>query len=215
MRTAGSDALTVLVVDDHPIFRRGLRAILERAPWVGRVLETAGAREATRLAVTEDVDVVVMDLALPDGTGLQATEQILRTRPSIRILALTLTNDPTTVEKLLTAGARGYVLKDNDPETVLDAVHAVARGALVLAPGVDVRPLTSSQLTSSPLDQLSPREREVLRELATGGTNAQIARRLGLAEKSVRNYLSAVFTKLQVSDRTQAALFARDAGLHR
>ena len=208
--------LTVLIVDDHPVYRRGLRAVLEDAEWVGRVVEAAGVEESLRLAVLEQADVVAMDLALPDGSGLDATARITRARPDAAVLILTMTNDPAIAEALIPAGARGYLLKDSDGEVIADALRAVSTGMLVLGPHLRSGRITvdaPGHRRITQLDTLSAREREILTELARGRTNLQIGRRLGLSEKTVRNRLSAIYAKLQVTDRTQAALRAHDCGL--
>lgn len=204
--------MNVLVVDDHPVLRRGVRALLDGEEGIGRVDEAGTAEEAVRAVVTSQVDVVVMDLGLPDASGVEATARVLRARPRVAVLVLTVEAGEAAVAACLSAGARGYVLKDDDPEALLDAVRAVHRGALVLGPGV-LLPGSTGAGAVSPLDGLSPREREVLAELACGRSTVQIGRRLGVSEKTVRNTLSRVFAALGVADRTQAALLAREHGL--
>ncbi|WP_229399996.1 response regulator [Micromonospora okii] len=212
-----SERTRVLIVDDHPVVRRGLRMMLEGESWVEAIVEAATCAEAVSLAVTEAVGVVAMDVALPDGDGVEATGRILRARPEIRVLMLTMADDEDVVNRSLRTGARGYVLKDTDPDVIVDALRTVAGGGLVLGPRVGPQLLTSLQRQPAelpaPFNLLTPRERDILRHLATGETNARIARRFGLSEKTVRNQLSTVFAKLGVSDRVQAALLARDAGL--
>ncbi|MFI7079243.1 response regulator [Micromonospora sp. NPDC049903] len=207
----------VLIVDDHPVVRRGLRIMLEGENWVSTVLEAATCAEAIRLVMTEPVDVVAMDVGLPDGDGVEATRRIVRDRPATAVLMLTMADDDEVVSRSLHAGARGYLLKDTDPDVIVDALRTVAGGGLVLGPRVGPRVLAGLQRQPvelpAPFNQLTPRERDILRYLAAGETNARIARRVGLSEKTVRNQLSAVFAKLGVSDRVQAALLARDVGL--
>ncbi|WP_434740138.1 response regulator [Micromonospora sp. SH-82] len=207
----------VLIVDDHPVVRRGLRMMLEGEPWVTAVLEAATCAEAIRLALTEPVGVVAMDVALPDGDGVEATRRIVQGRPETAVLMLTMADDDEVVSRSLHAGARGYLLKDTDPDVIVDALRTVAGGGLVLGPRVGPRVLADLQRRPTPLpapfDRLTARERDILRHLAAGEANARIARRFGLSEKTVRNQLSAVFAKLGVSDRVQAALLARDVGL--
>lgn len=211
------EKLTIMIVDDHPVFRRGLRSALEDAAWVGTVVEAASVEDAVRTAVLEHVDVVAMDLALPDGSGLDATARICRARPEVAVLILTMTNDLTLTRPLLSAGARGYLLKEVDGEVVTDALHAISQGMLVLGPHVSPTAVTVQHggptRPTSAVDNLTPRERAILAELAAGQTNAQIGRRLNLSEKTVRNQLSSIYMKLQVADRTQAALYARESGL--
>jgi DNA-binding NarL/FixJ family response regulator len=166
------------------------------------------------------VDVVAMDVALPDGDGIEATRRILRARPEVLVLVLTMADDEDVVARAIEAGARGYLLKDTDPETVIDALRTVANGGVVLGPRIG--PAAIMAVTSRarqparlppPLDQLTPREYEILSLLAAGQSNARIARHLSLSEKTVRNQLSNVFSKLNVADRVQAALLARRMGV--
>jgi len=209
--------LRVLIVDDHPIVRRGLRAMLEGEPWVEQVAEAATVAEAIKEAVTQQVHVVAMDVALPDGDGIDATRRIMRARPDARILVLTMADDEDVVVRAFEAGAYGYLLKDTDPETVIDSLRTVAAGGVVLGPRIGVAIITAGQRQPAgrppPLDQLTEREYEILTLLAAGESNARIARRIGLSEKTVRNQLSKVFSKLEVADRVQAALLARDMGV--
>lgn len=207
----------VLIVDDHPVFRRGLVALLSGEPWVAAVLEASTVADAVREAVIGGADVIAMDLRLPDGDGLAATAQILRARPSARVLILTMTDDQHTVAAALRAGAAGYVTKRSDPEDVVRALQAVARGAVVLGPdvGPDVLRVLREQPTLLPprLANLSERELAILRLIGEGLSNAQIARQLDVAEKTVRNQLTRIFVEIQAADRVQAALLAREAGL--
>jgi DNA-binding NarL/FixJ family response regulator len=211
------ERLRVLVVDDHPVVRRGLRAMLEAEPWVDEIIDAASAAEAVRQAVARRVDVAAMDVGLPDADGIDATRRIVAALPGVRILMLTLHDDPDVVARSLHAGAHGYLLKDSDPDTILHALRTVASGGVVLGPGVGPRLLTSLQGTPTrlppPLDRLTARERDLLGRLAVGDNNSQIARHLRLSEKTVRNQLSTVFAKLGVADRVRAALIARDAGM--
>ncbi|WP_326550362.1 response regulator transcription factor [Micromonospora sp. NBC_01813] len=213
------DQARVLIVDDHPVVRRGLRTMLDGEPWVAQVLEAASCAEAVAAVAHQQVTVVAMDIALPDGDGVRATAQILRHRPTIAVLMLTMADDDELVARALQAGARGYLLKDTDPDVVVDALRTVAGGGLVLGPGIRLpaaTPPAGRALPAAlppPFDQLTPREQEILRHLAVGEGNAEIARRFGLSAKTVRNQVSAVFAKLGVSDRVQAALLARDAGI--
>ena len=210
-----SKGLVVLIVDDHPVFRRGRRSVLEDTPWVAGIVEAAGVEEAVRAAVTGQVDVVAMDLVLPDGNGLEATARILRARPGMPVLILTMHNHPGLTGPLLAAGARGYLVKETDSDLIVDALHALSQGATLLGPHLNSASVIGGVEPRRPrlLEGLSPRERAILTELAAGRTNPQIGRSLGLSEKTVRNQLSALYVKLGVSDRTQAALRAREAGL--
>lgn len=207
----------VLVVDDHPVVRRGLRAMLEGEPWVKHVLEAATVEEAVREAVTNQVDVIAMDVTLPDGDGIEATRRIMSRCPGANVLIVTFHDDEDRVARALRAGARGYVLKDTEPDTVVHALRTVAEGGVVLGPRVGPEVLATLQRAPAtlppPFDTLTPREREILAGLVRGENNARIAKHLGLSEKTIRNQLSIVFTKLGVSDRVQAALRAREAGM--
>ncbi|HEU0090269.1 MAG TPA: response regulator transcription factor [Pseudonocardiaceae bacterium] len=211
------ERLHVLIVDDHPVVRRGLRTMLEGESWVEQVTEAATVAEAIKEAVRQQVQVVAMDVGLPDGDGIDATRRILRARPEVKVLVLTMTDDEDIVARALDAGARGYLLKDTDPETVIDSLRTVAAGSLVLGPRIGMAVIMAGHRQPArlpaPLDQLTPREYEILTLLAAGESNARIARRLGVTEKTVRNQLTNVFSKLGVADRVQAALLARKMGV--
>jgi two-component system, NarL family, nitrate/nitrite response regulator NarL len=207
----------VLVVDDHPVVRRGLRAMLEDEDWVASVAEASSVEEAVRAAVSHKPQVVAMDINLPDGDGIEATRRIVTLCPGVKVLIVTLYDDKDRVARALKAGARGYVLKDTEPDTIVDALRTVADGGVVLGPKVGPEVLTTLQGTPAqlppPFDKLTPQERKILAGLVRGATNAEIGRGLGLNEKTVRNYLTGVFEKLGVDSRVQAALRARDAGI--
>lgn len=207
----------VLIVDDHPVMRRGLRTLLESEAWVDVVVEAATMAEAVRQAVTQEAQVVAMDLVLPDGDGIEATRAILRSRPGTRVLMLTMADDEDFVVRALRAGARGYVLKTTDPDTVIDALRTVAGGGVVLGPSIGPTILATLRRTPAelpaPFNTLTARQRDILARLASGDSNARIARHLGLTEKTVRNQLTPIFALLGVGDRVQAALLARDAGI--
>ncbi|MGH3932349.1 MAG: response regulator [Pseudonocardiaceae bacterium] len=211
------ERLRVLIVDDHPVVRRGLRAMLEGEPWVEEVAEAATVAEAIKEAAIRQVHVVAMDVALPDGDGIDATRTILRAHPDTHVLVLTMADDEDVIVRAFEAGARGYLLKDTDPETVIDSLRTVAAGGVVLGPRIAVAIFMAAKRQPSrrppPLDQLTEREYEILTLLAAGESNARIARQLGLSEKTVRNQLSRVFSKLGVADRVQAALLARGMGV--
>lgn len=211
------ERLRLLIVDDHPVVRRGLCTMLEGEAWVEEVVEAATVADAVKEAVTRHVHVVAMDVALPDGDGIDATRRIVRACPEARVLVLTMADDADIVARAFDAGARGYLLKDTDPEMVIDALRTVAAGGVVLGPRIGLEILKAAQAGPArlqpPLDQLTPREYEILTLLATGESNARIARRLGVTEKTVRNQLTNVFSKLEVADRVQAALLARRLGL--
>ncbi len=212
-----SERARVLIVDDHPVVRRGLRTMLEGESWVAEVLEAASCAEAIAAVAHEQVTVVAMDIALPDGDGVQAVGQILRHRPETAVVMLTMADEDELVAQALRVGARGYLLKDTDPDLVVDALRTVAGGGVVLGPGITAAALGRAQPAAvslpSPFDRLTPRERDILAHLAAGEDNAQIARRFGLSTKTIRNQVSAILGKLGVADRVQAALLARDVGI--
>ena len=213
----------VLLVDDHPIFRRGLASILRAEPWVGAVHEAADRSEAVRLSVTEQVDVVSMDMRLstPDEAsgrpeGIRATRELLRARPQAAVLVLTMVMDEVLVAEALAAGARGYLLKSADPDEVVQALHLVAGGGVVLGAGVGpaaLRVRSSGEEWPPPFDALSDRERRLAQLVSAGRSNAFIARALGLSDKTVRNQVSALLVRLAVPDRVAVALLARERGL--
>ena len=209
---------TVLVVDDHPVFRRGLRAILEEQPWVQSVLEAGTVQEAVGLARTTTIDVTVMDLRLPDGDGLQATRRVLDAQPGVRILVLSMSDEQEWIAQALEAGARGYVVKLNDPEVIVAAVQTVAYGGLALGPDVASSALHAGPhdvRLPPPLDRLNPREVEILTRLASGESTAAMARSQHVSDKTMSAQLSGICAKLGVADRLHAALLARDHGLGR
>lgn len=209
--------LRVLVVDDHPVVRRGLLALLHAQPWVAEIAEAQSAAEAIKVAVSWKAHLVIMDIRLPDGDGVEATRRILQARPDVRVLMLTMTDDEDTVTRALRAGACGYVHKDTTPDLLIDALRTVAGGGVVLGPTIGKQILTTLRRTPAelppPLNKLSQREREILVRLAAGDDNSRIARGIGVSDKTIRNQLSVIYAKLGVTDRLQAALLARDAGL--
>jgi two-component system, NarL family, nitrate/nitrite response regulator NarL len=208
-------AVRALVVDDHPVFRRGLRSLLDGEPWVDRVDEAATVREAVDIAAHTDVGVIAMDVRLPDGNGIDATARILEQHPGIAVLLLTMSGEEDLVRRGLRAGAKGYLLKDSDPEAVVDALRAVCGGGLVLGPRVPTTVLAAAGGPPAPFDRLTPRECVLAEHIAAGRTNIQIARALGVSDKTVRNAVSALLAKLSVPDRLAVALLARDVGLTR
>lgn len=203
----------VLVVDDHPVFRDGLAALLGSLPDL-EVVGVAGDGEAAVAAAT-DADVVLMDLNLPGLSGVEATARITARPGAPAVLVVTMVDDDDTVVAALRAGARGYVLKGAAGEQIAAAVRTVAAGGAVFGPGVAAQVLRLSREPAGDPDGLTDRERDVLSLLAEGASNAQIARRLGLSLKTVQNYVSRILDKLQVSDRTQAALHAQRRSMQR
>lgn len=210
--------IRVLLADDHPVFRHGMRSLLGAVPDVEVVAEATGGAEAVRAALELRPDVVVMDLQMPDVDGVTATRSICTAAPDVGVLVLTMFEDDDSVFAAMRAGARGYLVKGADSPDVLRAITAVAQGEAIFGPGVAervlgylTRPLSAQDATVFP--ELSAREREVLTLIAAGLGNAQIAQRLALSHKTVRNNVSSIFTKLQVADRSEAIVRARRAGL--
>ncbi len=212
------EPLRVLIADDHPLFRKGMRALVESLPEMEVAGEATSGDEAIALAATLEPDIIVMDLQMPGGSGIVATRTILNASPHIRILIVTLFDDIESVFTALRAGARGYVLKDAGEGAMARAIQAVGRGEAIFSPAVATRlmdyfaaphPAVPKELFPA----LTEREREVLGLIAQGHTNADIARNLSLSIKTVHNYVSNIFSKLQVADRAQAIVRAREAGL--
>jgi DNA-binding NarL/FixJ family response regulator len=217
--TAMPDEMTrVLVVDDHPVFRDGVSGALDADSGLDVVGAASDGPEAVALAEQLQPDVVVMDLHLPQLGGIEATRRIVGTSPHITVLVLTMLDEEDSVFAAMRAGARGYLLKGATPEDIVRGVHAVARGEAVFGPGIADRMLdffaaSPGRRPTPVLPELTVREREVLELIAGGARNAQIATRLVISPKTVRNHISNIFTKLQVTDRAEAIEIARSAGL--
>jgi DNA-binding NarL/FixJ family response regulator len=206
-----------MVVDDHPMFRMGLVALLASLERIEVVAEAASASEAARAARELRPQVVVMDLHLERSSGIEATREIVGADPGVGVLVVTMLDDDDSVFAAMRAGARGYLLKGASPEEIERAVRAVANGEVLLAPAIAGRAMAymAGLRTSgpTPFPELTDREREVLDLVAAGLDNLSIARRLTVSSKTVRNHLSNILTKLQVADRAQAIVRAREAGL--
>jgi DNA-binding NarL/FixJ family response regulator len=214
--TGGDDAVRVVIVDDHPLYRDGLKQLLSQRPFE-MVASVGTGHEAVAMAEVHQPDVVVMDLQLPGLHGIEATRRIVGASPHIAVLVLTMFEDDDSVFAAMKAGARGYLLKGADHAAIRRAVEAVAHGETILGPGVAQRLLVhfaqSQDAAPTPFPQLTAREREVLDLVALGLGNQEIARRLSISHRTARNHVSNILTKLQVSDRAQAIAAARDAGL--
>ena len=212
------ETLRILIAEDHPLFRKGMISLLSSVPEFEVVGQAANGEEAVAHAAELQPDVVLMDLQMPKVNGIEATRRILQESPSIRILVVTLFEDDDSVFMALRAGARGYVLKDADEDEMVHAIQAVSRGEAIFSPAIATRvlayfaapgPVASPQVFPT----LTDREREILNLIAQGHPNPAIARQLSLSTKTVGNYVSNIFTKLQVADRAQAIIRAREAGL--
>jgi DNA-binding NarL/FixJ family response regulator len=212
------EPLTVIIADDHQFFRDGVRALLDAQLDMECVGEAATGEEAVRLSAEVQPDVVLMDMQMPGMSGVEATRQILRSSPQIRILMVTMFEDDHLVFAAMRAGARGYLLKGARHEDMVRAIRAAGSGDAIFSPGIAVKLVdyfAALQPGHSPqvFPELSSREREILQLLAQGYKNAEIADRLVVSPKTVRNYVSNIISKLQVADRAQAILRAKEAGL--
>jgi DNA-binding NarL/FixJ family response regulator len=212
------EPLRVLIADDHPLFRTGMRALLTATPGTEVVGEATTGQEGIELAAALQPDVILMDLQMPGINGIEATRQILHTSPHIRILVVTLFEDDASIFSALRAGARGYILKDAQEEETLRAIRAVGSGEAIFSPAIATRLMDffAAPRPAVPKEifpTLTEREREILQMIARGRTNNDIAKELALSSKTVGNYVSNIFSKLQVADRAQAIIRARDAGL--
>ncbi|MDX8034359.1 response regulator transcription factor [Lentzea sp. BCCO 10_0856] len=204
--------LRALVVDDHPLFRRGVMAALTDSG-IDVIGEASGGTAAIELADRLQPDVIVMDLNMPDLGGVEATRQIVAERPSARVLVLTMFDDDESVFAAMRAGARGYLVKSSRPQQIVDAVRAVGEGEAIFSPAVATRLLDFFVTAPRPstLPELTGREREIADLMAAGKGNATIARELFLSTKTVRNHVSNILRKLQVADRAQAVNRFRDS----
>ena len=212
------DSIRVLIADDHPLFRDGMRGLLGSLPDMEVVGEASTGEQAIELARELQPDVILMDIKMPGINGIEATREILHTSPHIGVLVVTMFEDDDSVFAAMRAGARGYLLKDSSGQEVGHAIRAVASGEAIFGPGVAHRlisffsapGLAESRRT---FPELTRREEEVLFLVAQGKSNQQIAKELFLSLKTVRNHVSNIFLKLQVADRAQAVIRAREAGL--
>ncbi|MGI8477369.1 MAG: response regulator [Thermomicrobiales bacterium] len=215
--SALAEPIRVVIADDHPLFRKGMRTLLAGVPEVTLIGEAENGDEAVALTTDLQPDIVLMDLQMPGRSGVQATRDILDTCPMTKILVVTLFDDDDSVFLALRAGARGYVLKDTDEEEMIRAIRAVANGEAIFSPAIATRVLAyfSSPRRGNPeaFPTLTDRERDILGFIAKGRNNPAIARELSLSPKTVANHVSNVFGKLHVADRAEAIVRAREAGL--
>src|SRR5918997_3175404 len=214
------DAVRVLIADDHPLFREGMSGRLDRVADVVVVGEAANGDEAVGLARELEPDLILMDIKMPGLNGIEATREILRANPHVGVLMLTMFEDDDSVFAAMRAGAKGYLLKDSGGEAVVYAIRAVTSGEAVFGPGVAERIIGFFSVSRSAAPQrafpeLTDREEEVLSLVAQGKSNQAISRQLFVSLKTVRNHVSNILVKLQVADRAQAVIRARDAGMGR
>jgi DNA-binding NarL/FixJ family response regulator len=203
--------IRILLVDDHPVVRMGLRGMLDAEPDLTVIGEASSGSAGVTQAVALNPDIVLMDLRMPDGDGVEATGRILAATSGVRVMVLTTYESDRDILRAIEAGASGYLLKDASPAELADAVRAAARGETVLAPSV-ASTLVRQVRTPAP-PALSARETEVLRQVAAGLTNAEIGKRLFISEATVKTHLLRVFNKLDVADRTAAVTTAMRHGL--
>jgi DNA-binding NarL/FixJ family response regulator len=204
--------IRVLIADDHGVMRDGLRRLLEAADEIEVVATTADGEETVAAAAREMPDVVLMDLDMPGVDGIEATRRITQSGARVAVLVLTAFSDQPRILGAIEAGAVGYLLKDADSGDVVEGVRAAARGESPLDPRA-ARTVLTAHAAPDPLERFSPREREVLELLVAGLSNKLIARRLQISEKTVKTHLTRIFRELDVSDRTQAALWAERHGV--
>jgi DNA-binding NarL/FixJ family response regulator len=209
--------IRVIIADDHTLFRDGLVALLNSVPEIDVVGTAQDGDEAIQLAAEVQPDVVLMDLLMPKVNGIEATKLIIQTSPHIGVVMLTMFEDDESVFAAMRAGARGYILKGADQEDVLRAIRAVSRGEALFGPSIATRlmdfftPPASEPVQAFP--ELTDREHEILALIAEGQSNSEIAEQLHISLKTVRNHVSNIYNKMQVTDRVQAVLRAREAGL--
>ena len=214
----GLSPIRIVIADDHPVVRNGLRALVDTLPGCEVVAEAVDGEHAVREAQLCRPDVVIMDVQMPGLDGIEATRRITAAVPGVAVLMLTMFDDDDTVFAAMRAGARGILLKGADQQDIERALRAVTSGEAIFGPGVASRVLgffSRPVSAGQPFPELTPREREVLDLLAGGARNSAIASELGLSPKTVSNHISAVFAKLAVADRSEAIVRAREAGLGR
>lgn len=214
-------SIKVLIADDHVFYREGVRALLSNVPEVEVVGEANNGEEAIAQASELQPNIILMDLKMPGMNGIDATRKINETQPNIGVLVITMFDDDDSVFAAMRAGARGYLLKDADKDEVVRAIVSVERGEAIFSPAIAKRmmqyfsaPSASSQKNQpDEFAELTEREYEILDLIAQGDNNTVIANKLSLSIKTVQNYVSSILTKLQVADRSQAIVRAREAGL--
>ena len=209
--------IRVLIADDHPVFRFGLQSLVSSIPDMEVIGEATNGESAVELSASLKPDIILMDINMPGLNGIEATRKILKDQPQIGILVITMFDDDSVFDAMQ-AGARGYLLKGADPEETIRAIQSVANGAAIFSPKVAKRLITyfgnhQGAAQSETFPELTEREREILELIAQGLTNPAISEKLVLSPKTIRNHVSNIFSKLQVSDRSQAIVKARQAGM--
>ena len=216
------EPIRLLIVDDHTLFREGLRALFSAIEDVQLIGEATTGEEAVELAEELQPDVLLMDIDMPGMDGVRATRSILRNTPTVGIVMVTMLEDDASVFSAMRAGARGYVLKGAQPKELVQTIRAVANGQALFGPAIATRmmrffdeqaPHFKASLPKDAFPELTPRELEVLGLIAQGANNSQIAEKLVITGKTVRNHITSIFSKLQVADRAAAIIRAREAGL--
>jgi two-component system, NarL family, response regulator LiaR len=211
------DKITILIADDHTLFRRGIRKMLEDEEDLVVVAEAANGAEALQLVHEHVPDVVLMDIQMPEMDGIEVTRILHREMPHLGIVFVTMYEDDEFVFRGLQAGGRGYILKDADPDTMLRAIRAVAKGESLLGPTIALKVMRQfsgmEKGNEVVVDKLTPREIEVLKQIAEGLSNREIGLRLSISEKTVKNHINNILSKLHLYDRTQATLYAIRSGI--
>lgn len=212
--------IRLLIVDDHILFREGLAAIIRAEPDIEIVGYAGSVKEAVEIAHSSKPDVILMDFGMPDGTGADATQRILKEYPECRIIFLTMSDEEDDLFAAIRSGAKGYILKNIHPSKLVAALRSVYRGESALSRSMTLRlmeELARSDVPTRPRDpklaKLTPRELDVLRDLATGMTNQEIANQLFLSENTVKYHVHSILDKLELSDRREASQFAKEHGL--
>lgn len=211
------EPIRIIIADDHTLFREGLTVLLDSVTDIQVIAAVEDGQQVIDAAAKFAPDVILMDLQMPKVNGIEATRQIIESNPRTGVIVVTMFEDDDSVFAAMRAGARGYILKGADQNDVIRAIQAVSRGEALFGPSVATRLMSyfTQPVKSLPqsFSELTQREREILEAIAKGLNNAQIAESLSISQKTVRNHVSNIFNKLQVTDRVQAALRARDAGL--
>ena len=210
------EAIRVLIADDHTLFREGLVALLDSIPEIEVLATVEDGKKAIETAAELQPDVILMDIQMPKLNGIEATRRIIQASPQVGIIVVTMFEDDDSVFAAMRAGARGYILKGADQNDMLRAIRAVANGEALFGPSIATRLMNFLNPPKADVEEAFPeltdREREILNLIAQGLNNAEIAKKLTISLKTVRNHVSNIFNKMQVTDRVQAAIQARKAG---